>query len=205
MMSAGTEARHAAVAKRCQAWVGLGWILAASLVVAESVAGEKRDTEAPGVTGSAARSEGTNVHTFKSVNMGPTAAPALAQPVRLELRGRLVCLPEEMHRLYQADLPANHTHVPGLKTQDGEYLLLLRTKLSAALFLDARLGEKELVLKGRAFPGSHILDVHSIRSVRNGVMHDLYYYCAVCHIQAVSPEPCACCQGPMELVERPLP
>jgi hypothetical protein len=35
------------------------------------------------------------------------------------------------------------------------------------------------------------------------VVQDLYYYCAVCAIKSVSPEECACCQMPVELVEKP--
>src|SRR2546422_856404 len=34
----------------------------------------------------------------------------------MELRGRVVCLPEEMHRIYQTDLPTNHEHIYGFKT-----------------------------------------------------------------------------------------
>ena len=41
-------------------------------------------------------------------------------------------------------------------------------------------------------------------SVRNGVVHELYYYCTICDIESVSPAPCACCQGPVELIEKPL-
>jgi len=35
-------------------------------------------------------------------------------------------------------------------------------------------------------------------------VQDIYYYCDVCDIQAVAPGPCECCQGPTELVEKPL-
>ena len=44
----------------------------------------------------------------------------------------------------------------------------------------------------------------NIKSIRNGVVHDLYYYCDICAIESVSPAECACCQGPVELVEKPL-
>jgi hypothetical protein len=121
-----------------------------------------------------------------------------------EFRGRVVCLPEEMHRVHKTDLPARHEHIYGLRTEDGSYYTLLRTKLSEALFMDERLREKDLLLKAKVLPKSQILDVTNIKSIRNGVVHDLYYYCDICAIESVSPAECACCQGPVELVEKPL-
>jgi len=121
-----------------------------------------------------------------------------------EFRGRVVCLPEEMHRVHKTDLPARHEHIYGLRTEDGSYYTLLRTKLSEALFMDERLREIDLLLKGKVLPKAQILDVTNIKSIRNGVVHDLYYYCDICAIESVSPAECACCQGPVELVEKPL-
>ena len=122
----------------------------------------------------------------------------------MELQGKVVCLPEEMHRVYQTDLPTNHEHLYGFKTTNGIYYTLLRTKLSEALFADQRVREKELLLAGNALPKSQILDVTAIKSIRNGVVYDLYYYCDICAIRTVAPGPCVCCQAPVELVEKPL-
>jgi len=123
----------------------------------------------------------------------------------VQLRGRVVCLAEEMHRLHQAALPTGHEHVWGFRTEEGTYYTLLRAKLSEALFADKRFRERELMLKGRIFAGTQIFETTIIRSVRNGLVHDIYYYCTVCDIQGVAPGPCECCQGPTELVEKPLP
>jgi len=122
----------------------------------------------------------------------------------LELRGKVVCLPEEMHRVYQTDLPTNHEHIYGFKTTNGVYYTLLRTKLSEALFADRRLREKELLLTGNVLPKSQIFDVTKMKSIRNGVVCDLYYYCDICAIRTIAPGPCVCCQAPVELVEEPL-
>ena len=122
----------------------------------------------------------------------------------VEKRGVLVCLPEEMHRVYEADLPAKHAHVLGFRTKEGIYYTLLRTKLSEALFADPRLKKKTLLLKGRVFPGSQVLDVTVIYSVKKGMVHDLYYWCDICTIKSVVPEQCMCCQLPVELKEDPL-
>jgi hypothetical protein len=130
-------------------------------------------------------------------------AAAGSQAAEAEFRGRIVCLPEEMHRLHKTDLPAKHEHLYGLRAADGAYYTLLRTKLSEALFTDERLRRKDLLLKGKVLPKTKILDVAHIKSIRNGVIHDLYYYCDVCAIEFVAPEECVCCRGPVELMERP--
>ncbi len=122
----------------------------------------------------------------------------------VELRGRVVCLAEEMHRLYAADLPSNHEHVYGLRAADGTFYTLLRGKYSEAIFLDERLRQKELILKGRLFPKSHLFEVTRIHSIKDGQVNDLYYYCDVCSIKAIVPGPCMCCREPVVLVEKPL-
>ncbi|HYV29442.1 MAG TPA: hypothetical protein VFA77_18055 [Candidatus Eisenbacteria bacterium] len=134
---------------------------------------------------------------------GVTATNA-ATPQEIQLRGRVVCLEEEMHRLFQTDLAVQHEHLFGFRADDGKYYTLLRTKFSEALFMDQRLREKELILKGRLFPNTQIFEPITLRSVRDGVVYELYYYCTICDIESVSPAPCACCQGPVELVEKPL-
>jgi len=138
-------------------------------------------------------------------------SPAAPAPVKarealesVQLRGRVVCLSEEMHRLHQTDLPTNHEHIYGFRTTNGVYYTLLRTGLSEALFADKRVREKELILSGKVPPGTQIFDVRVMKSVRNGVVHDLYYYCDICAIKTVVPGPCMCCREPVELVEKPL-
>ena len=124
-------------------------------------------------------------------------------PIR-EFHGRIVCLPEEMNRLHKTEVPTRHEHIYGFRTEDGTVYTLLRTRLSEALFVDERVRSKELVLRARLLPKTQILDVSTIRSVKDGAVQDLYYYCVICDIEAVSPDDCACCQGPVELREVPL-
>jgi len=134
----------------------------------------------------------------------PTAPADSAEAARVEVEGKVVCLPEAIQTRYGTELPTGHTHIYGLQAGDGSYYTLLRTKYSEALFADQRVRQKQLLLAGRVFPKSHILEVTRIRSVREGVVYDLFYYCSVCHIESISPGPCECCQGPVELTEKPL-
>ena len=79
-----------------------------------------------------------------------------------------------------------------------------RTNMSKALFVDKRLHEKELIIRGRTFPQTQILEAISLYSMHDGTIHDLYYYCVTCAIRASAPEDCECCQEPVELTETPI-
>jgi hypothetical protein len=97
-----------------------------------------------------------------------------------------------------------HEHVLGFKTTEGKVYKLTKTRFSEALFVDKRLHEKELLLKGNVSADAKSFDALTIRSIKNGVVHDLYYWCEICAIESVSPDICGCCRMPVELVEKPL-
>jgi len=143
----------------------------------------------------------------QAAELGGTSAVKVSQTAanQIRLRGRVVCINEEKNRQKGGvELPAQHEHVWGFKTADGKLYSLLRTKFSEAICLDEQVRSKELVLKGRVLPDNNTFDVAIIHSIRNGLEHDLYYYCDVCSIQFVAPEICVCCQGPVRLVEKPV-
>ena len=48
----------------------------------------------------------------------------------LELRGRVVCLAEEMHRRHSAELLSKHEHLWSFNARDGKTYTLLRAKFS---------------------------------------------------------------------------
>ena len=135
---------------------------------------------------------------------GATPPAEKPTPAAVELRGRIVCLAEEMHAHYNVERFKTDEHLYGVKTETGEYYTLLRTALAEALFTDARLHEKDLLLKGRVFPKTQILEVTRFSSIKAGVVHEIYYYCDTCYIRTVAPGDCDCCQAPVVLMERPL-
>jgi hypothetical protein len=116
----------------------------------------------------------------------------------------VVCLPEELHRLHGTELPAGHEHIWALGAAGGELYTILPGRYSEAIFQDERVRAKELQLRARVLPKSQAIEILTIHSIRNNVVQDLYYYCDVCAIKSVSPAICACCQGPVELTEKPL-
>ena len=146
----------------------------------------------------AANIEGQNTETTES-----QGADRVGTAKEIRIQGRLVCLAEAMHDLYRADLPTNHQHLYGFKTADGTFYTLLRTNLSEALFVDKRLHQKTLIITGRTFPKTRLLEAIRLQSLHNGVLHDLYYYCDTCAIRAAAPGDCVCCQAPVDLVEKP--
>ena len=135
---------------------------------------------------------------------GPHSADQPGAVRAVLLRGRVVCLAEQLHQRFGAALPTNHEHLWALQANDGRTYTLLRSHFSEAIWLDERVRARELELKARLFPGTQALEVERLRSVLHGVVQDLYYFCEICNIQSVTPEECACCHGPVELVEKPL-
>ena len=131
----------------------------------------------------------------------PTEAP---KPEAVELKGTVVCLAEEMHSHYNVELFKTHEHLYGIKTEEGKYYTLLRTSLAEALFIDERLHEKVLLINGRVFPETQLLEITRFASIKDGVVHELYYYCDTCYIRTVAPGNCDCCQAPVVLIEKPL-
>ena len=120
-----------------------------------------------------------------------------------KVQGRIICLAEEMHKLYQSDLKADHQHLYGFRTVTGTFYTLLRTNMSEALFVDKRLQEKELMLKGRTFPKTQLLEAIRLYAIHENIVYEIYYYCQICTISALAPQDCECCQEPVKLVEKP--
>ena len=131
----------------------------------------------------------------------PTEDPKIEE---VELKGTVVCLAEEMHTHYNVELFKTHEHLYGVKTEGGKYYTLLRTSLAEALFVDERLHGKDLIINGRVFPKTQLLEITRFVSIKDGVVHELYYYCDTCYIRTVAPGDCDCCQAPVVLIERPL-
>lgn len=143
---------------------------------------------------------------------GPRNRPTRDEPAAFRGRGGLVCLAEEMEERWGADVPPVHEHLPGFRLAEGDendeggggaprYLTILRTAQSEALFTDERFSKHPLILTGRTFPGTQLLEVSGWRWIHDGKVFDVYYWCDVCSIRTIDPGPCACCQGNVVLRE----
>jgi hypothetical protein len=90
----------------------------------------------------------------------------------------------------------------GFKTEGGVAYTLVSNRMSSALFIDTNLQAKTLLLKGRVLPGTRNFELTgNLRSIRDGQVHDLYYYCDICSIPGSDPGPCMCCREPVYLIE----
>lgn len=130
------------------------------------------------------------------------------KPRAFRARGRVVCMAEEMKKHYGANVQPVHEHLLGFRL-DGElpadtarYYTLLRTDQSEALYVDKRFSDHTLILTGRTFPQTNLLEVSGWQWYRGDQLFDVYYWCEVCSIRGFDPGLCACCQAPVELRER---
>ena len=135
---------------------------------------------------------------------GTTPSTEKLKPEEVKIRGNIVCLAEEMHTHYNVELFKTHDHLYGVKTEDSKYYTLLWTSLAEAIFVDEQLHEKDLIFNGRVFPNTQLLEITRFSSIKDGVVHELYYYCDTCYIRFVAPGNCDCCQAPVVLIEKPL-
>lgn len=122
----------------------------------------------------------------------------------LSLRGRVICLTEELQKPYQItpDCEARG-HVYTLKASDGKLYPFLPVDTAAAIWMDERYRQRDLQVTARVFPNTNFIEVIRLQSWRDGKLHDLYYFCDVCYITSHKPGPCECCQDPVQFRETP--
>ena len=136
---------------------------------------------------------------------GALAAPGQAEEFQtLSLRGRVVCLTEELQKSYVITPSCDSRgHLYALKTADGKYYPFLPIDTAAAVWMDERYRNRDLQITARPFPQNDFIEVIKFQSWVNGKLHDLFYYCDVCAISTHKPGPCECCQDPVVFTEIP--
>jgi len=110
------------------------------------------------------------------------------------LRGRVSCL----------DPLCDASHGFAFKAQDGKSFSFLESDELARIFLDSRVRSRELQITARLLPKDR-LEIIKVKSVVDGRLNDLYYFCEVCNITAYAPGPCPCCRNELQFFEKPLP
>ncbi|MFN6204242.1 MAG: hypothetical protein ACK496_17430 [Acidobacteriota bacterium] len=130
--------------------------------------------------------------------------PASAGPKTVAVRGNIICLTEELARLYEV-IPDgdDRGHLYAFRTAAGETYPLLPVDAAAAVWMDERYRQRELNVVARIFPQGPHLEVIKYQSFKDGQLHDLDYFCDVCMISTHKPGPCECCQDPVVFRERP--
>jgi hypothetical protein len=121
------------------------------------------------------------------------------KPEAVTLTGKVVELTDALKTL---DVPADAEPVATqvvLVQDDGTITPLLSDPGSRALFQDERLRQRRVRIQGRRFEGLPYLQVVVFQVEEDNAFVTPEYYCDVCTISVRYPQPCPCCQGPMEL------
>jgi hypothetical protein len=117
------------------------------------------------------------------------AEPATKTNNLVELKGRVVPAPGSTNLQF--------------RVESGPVYKLLPSRDAQALFADANLHSKVLLVKSKVHPKENALEViGTLRTIRNGKVYELYYYCNVCSVETSFPGPCVCCREPVVLRER---
>jgi hypothetical protein len=104
-------------------------------------------------------------------------AKAAEKAQNVTLRGRVVCLTEELAQPFQVTPDCElRGHNYSLKTADGKLYQFLPTDTAAAIYDDAQFRERQLQVTARLFPRTSFIEVIKLQSFRAGKLYDLYYY-----------------------------
>ncbi len=127
--------------------------------------------------------------------------PQATKGAEVVLRGKVVTLGAALKALGVDARPDPETTArePVLLGDDRTITPLFRDDASRALFLDERLRDRRVEVRGRRFPGVPYLQLSSFRVEHEGRLQTPEYFCSVCSITERAPRICPCCQGPMEL------
>jgi hypothetical protein len=117
----------------------------------------------------------------------------------VEWRGRAVCVDETGGRRECA--PEGNRFA--LETADGQLHWLAPHDPLAPVFDDARVRGQEVVVLARPRP-DRTADLIKVYSAKHGKLHDVRYFCEVCHVTSFVPGLCPCCRAEMELRETPV-
>jgi hypothetical protein len=135
--------------------------------------------------------------------VGVAAAPCVAgratEPKAVKnahFVGKVVPLADVRDKL---DPPPDATHV--LVADDGKIYPLVKDAGSRMFAKDKRLLNRPMRLTGRLDAKSQTLQVLNVHSLKDGKLHEVYYWCDICTIKGFENTICDCCGAPMEFRE----
>jgi hypothetical protein len=121
-----------------------------------------------------------------------------------DFKGKIVPLAKLLDKFGSKLDPDASPHWLALVTDDGKVYPLIKDDGSRLFFNDAKLLDRPMVLTGRLFKDTHLLQVLSVHSIIKGKLHEVFYWCDICSIRRGQKQICECCGGPMELREVPV-
>lgn len=91
-----------------------------------------------------------------------------------------------------------------LVTDDGKIYPLIKDDGARMFFKDTRLLNRPMRLTGQLLSGAPMIQVVEVHSLRDGKLHEVYYWCDRCAIKRYEKKICDCCLDPMDLRETPV-
>lgn len=138
---------------------------------------------------------------------GPPAAPTTPAvppapaPTAQAFDGKVVPLADALKKL--GAKPDADTAGVTLVAADGTVYTLVKDAKTRLLFLDKQLHGRDVRLTATALPGTKVLLVVKVQTVKEGKVFDVDYWCDECQLEASEPGACKCCGGPTALRELP--
>jgi hypothetical protein len=117
----------------------------------------------------------------------------------VEWSGHAVCVDEAGGRV---DCQAEGNRF-ALQTDDGKLHWFAPRDPLAPVFDDARVRDQPVMVRVRPRPDG-TGELIKVYSVKHGKLHDVRYFCEVCHVTSFVYQLCPCCRGEMELKETPV-
>ncbi|MBN9522174.1 hypothetical protein J0H58_27250 [bacterium] len=90
-----------------------------------------------------------------------------------------------------------------LVTDEGKVSPIVKEELSRMLFVEEKLQSGPVRLTAKLVPGTTLLRVSAVQTVKDDKVYDVDYWCDNCQLFVLSPGPCKCCGGPTVLRETP--
>ena len=102
---------------------------------------------------------------------------------------------------YQISKIYAESPVSNFGTSKGKIYPLINDAGARMFAKDKRLLNRPMRLTARLDPKSGSLQVIYVHSLKNGKLHDVYYWCDICTIKRHEAGICDCCGAPMEFRE----
>lgn len=130
---------------------------------------------------------------------GTPAEPAKPAPAAYE--GKVLPLVKVLEK--QGAKPDSDTTGVALVTADGTVYTFVKDESSRLLFLDKQLHDRDLRITAKLLPGTQILKIEKVQTVKAKKLFDVDYWCENCQLAATEPGKCKCCASDVVLRELP--
>ncbi len=176
---------HRTVIRTLLAW----WVLASTVIVVGGQQVQERKPSSPPVA---------------RVATEPAKGKSDSYKMR-HLRGRVVWLHEVLKRRYGiGTVPEAARRILALETPQGQLFPIVEDIRGRAFRKDPRLRKLDCELLVRQLKASSMVQIIRVYAHEKGKKFEVDYWCEICAIAMYELKPCDCCQGAIDLRQRPV-